>query len=306
MRFISPKTDFAFKKIFGSIESKNILISFLNSIIYQGQNTICDLEIIDPYNPAFTLGLKDTYLDVKARLDNDSTVIIEMQVINIASFEKRIVYNLAKTYANQLKSGQSYRHLQPVIALTITDFNLFENLEEAITFWVFKEQTKLIDYISEDLKMVFVELPKFKKKIDDLDTITDKWIYFLKEAPNLEIVPDKIKEVEEINQALTIANQANLTEKELDELHHQEVFLEDQKGSFVKGKQEGIEEGIEEGVNQGELLLVNRLLKRKFGELPPDLLSQIENLPRSILENLGEALLDFNSISDLVGWLNSN
>lgn len=297
MRFISPKTDFAFKKIFGSIESKNILISFLNSIIYHGQNTICDLEIIDPYNPASTLGLKDTYLDVKALLDNDSTVIIEMQVINIASFEKRIIYNLAKTYANQLKSGQSYRYLQPVIALTITDFNLFEHLEDAITFWVFKEQTKLINYISEDLKMVFVELPKFSKKLDELETITDKWIYFIKEAPNLEIVPDKMKEVEEINQALTIANQANLTEKELDELHHQEVFLEDQKGSFVKGKEEGVEEG--------QLLLVNRLLIRKFGELSPDLLSQVQNLPRSLLENLGEDLLDFNSVSDLIKWLNA-
>ncbi len=68
MRFISPKTDFAFKKIFGSIESKNILISFLNAIVYQGNNTIQDVEIINPYNPPAIPTFKDTYLDVRAVL----------------------------------------------------------------------------------------------------------------------------------------------------------------------------------------------------------------------------------------------
>lgn len=74
MKFISPKTDFAFKKIFGSTESKDILISFLNAIIYESQDVIQDLEIIDPYLGGNTLELKDSYLDVKAVLDNNSTV----------------------------------------------------------------------------------------------------------------------------------------------------------------------------------------------------------------------------------------
>ena len=90
MRFISPKTDFAFKKIFGSNRSKQILISFLNAIVYDNHNTIQSLEIINPYNPGTTLTLKDTYLDVRAVLDNGSTVIIEMQVLNVEAFEKRV------------------------------------------------------------------------------------------------------------------------------------------------------------------------------------------------------------------------
>ena len=76
MRFISPKTDFAFKKIFGSTESKDILISFLNALIYSGKSMIQDLEIMDPYSPGDAIGLKDTYLDVKALLNNGSNVII--------------------------------------------------------------------------------------------------------------------------------------------------------------------------------------------------------------------------------------
>ena len=83
MNFISPKTDFAFKKIFGSIHSQNILISFLNAIVYNNQNVIKSLTIMNPYNPGVTNNLKDTYLDIKAVLDNDSTVIIEMQVLNV-------------------------------------------------------------------------------------------------------------------------------------------------------------------------------------------------------------------------------
>ncbi|NEP89345.1 MAG: hypothetical protein F6K18_22290 [Okeania sp. SIO2C2] len=76
MRFISPKTDFAFKKIFGSTESKDILISFLNALIYGGESMIQDWEIIDPYNPGDTISLKDSYLDVKAILNDGSNLII--------------------------------------------------------------------------------------------------------------------------------------------------------------------------------------------------------------------------------------
>ncbi len=223
MRFISPKTDFAFKKIFGSTDSKPILISFLNAIVYRGEQEIQDLEIIDPYSAGTTRQLKDIYLDVKALLDNGTSVIIKIQVINVAAVDKRVVYNLAKTYSNQLEYGQGYIHLQPVIVLTITDFDLFADTEKVITFWELKEKTESIDFSNEELKMVFVELPKFNKTLEELETIADKWIYFLKEAPSLEMIPDKMGEVEEINRALTIANRANLTEKELEDLHHQEV-----------------------------------------------------------------------------------
>jgi predicted transposase/invertase (TIGR01784 family) len=82
MTFIDPRTDFAFKRIFASAESKPILISFLNGLIYQGNPTIQDLQMIDPYQAGEVVGSKDSYLDVKATLDNGTIVIIEMQVLN--------------------------------------------------------------------------------------------------------------------------------------------------------------------------------------------------------------------------------
>ena len=80
MRFINPKIYCAFKKIFASNQSQDILISFLNAIIYEGKNQIKSLEIIDRYNHSF--------LDVLAVLEDKSTVIIEMQVANVKGLEK--------------------------------------------------------------------------------------------------------------------------------------------------------------------------------------------------------------------------
>ena len=87
MRFISPKTDFAFKRIFGSSEHPEILISFLNAMLYNGEPIIQDIEIIDPYSAGSVTGLKDTYLDVKAKITGHKTVIIERQVLNAAAKE---------------------------------------------------------------------------------------------------------------------------------------------------------------------------------------------------------------------------
>jgi predicted transposase/invertase (TIGR01784 family) len=69
MTFINPKTDFAFKKIFGSTDSKDILISFLNALLYDGQPLIENLEIIDPYSALSIPSIKDNFLDVKARIN---------------------------------------------------------------------------------------------------------------------------------------------------------------------------------------------------------------------------------------------
>lgn len=122
MRYINPKTDFGFKKIFGSQESKDILISFLNAIIYENQNIIDDLEIIDPYQAPLIKGNKYRSLDVKANLKNGTKVIIEMQILNTEAFKKRVFYNAAKAYSIQLNKGDEYPKINPVIAITITDF----------------------------------------------------------------------------------------------------------------------------------------------------------------------------------------
>jgi len=271
MIFINPRTEFAFKKIFGSDQSHDILISFLNGILYAGEATIQDLTIINPYQSPILKGLKSTYLDIKAQLITGETVVIEMQVLNVAGFEKRILYNAAKTYSIELNEGQSYVDLNPVIALTITDFVMFDDIEQNISRFILKEKKCFVDYSIQDLELVFVELPKFKRSLDELETLSDRWIYFLQHAPDLETVPATMAEIPEISQAFAIANKAGLNREELDEQHRQSFFIHDQRGVAVKAT----EEGVKQGVRQQQL----ETARRSLSLLDNLTISQITGLP---------------------------
>jgi len=298
MIFINPKTDYAFKKIFGSSASKNILKSFLNALIYEGESIIEDLEIIEPNLPPRVQGLKDTYLDVRACLNDGTIVIIEMQVLNVQSFGKRVLFNAAKTYAFQLESGEGYRMLKPVIALTITDFEMFPHSDRLISRFIYKEETTNLIYTENDMKLIFVELPKFSQKLEQLETLTDKWIYFMKYARNLTEVPETMDEIPEIHQAFTIANQVNLTPEELDALERREMFIHDQQGAIILGREEGIREGRQEGIREGRqegiregrqegirekaIAIAQQLLPR----LDDETISQITGLSVEELQNL--------------------
>lgn len=274
MRFINPKTDFAFKKIFGSSESKDILISFLNAMVYNSEPMIQDLEIIDPYLAPKVTGLKDTYLDVKAQLNTGEIVIIEMQVINVEAFRKRVLYNAAKTYSLQLDVGQGYRFLKPVIALTITDFIQFENTDYWISHFVFKEENQNFNYFENELELVFVELPKFQKSLEQLETLTDKWIYFMQSARTLETVPKTLETVPQIQRAFQIANQTNLTREELDEVEKVELFLQDQKNAISFSESQARQEKAIEIARQLLNILDDQTISRTTGLS----LEEIQNL----------------------------
>lgn len=260
MRFINPKTDFAFKKIFGDEQNKEILISFLNAILYQGNSAIESLEILNPYQPPKIRGVKDTYLDIRAKLNNEQTVIIEMQVLNVEGFEKRILYNAAKAYSIQLDTGADYTLLNPVIALTITDFEMFPNLDKVISNFILKEKDFLVDYLIYDIELVFVELPKFGKKLEELETLTDKWIYFLKNAKSLELVPEKMGEVPAIQKAFEVANRADLTREELEDLEHQEIYIQDQRNATIKAVKQAVSKAVNQARKEKAIDIAKKLL----------------------------------------------
>jgi predicted transposase/invertase (TIGR01784 family) len=249
--FINPKTDFAFKKIFGSEQSHDILVSFLNGLLYAGESVIANLEILNPYQAPRIRGVKDTYLDVKAKLTSGETVIIEMQVLNVEGFEKRILYNAAKAYSIQLSQGDGYKRLNPVIALTITDFTMFSEFDAVISRFILKEKEYLVDYPTSDLELVFVELPKFQKTLAEIDTLTEKWMYFMQHTRDLETVPESMGNVPAIRQAFEVANQANLNREELEELEHQSFFIQDQLNAISLASKQGLEQGLEKGLEQG-------------------------------------------------------
>ena len=254
MKFLDVKTDYAFKKVFGSEESVDLLISFLNSIIYaDAPYKIKDLTIVDPYNIPMLKGMKDSFVDVKAVLDNDSHVIIEMQVLNHMGFEKRVLYNAAKNYSIQLNSAESYDLLNPVIALNIVDFNMFEESTKVISNFKLLEKEEFIEY-SDDIELIFIELPKFNKDETELKSISDEWIYFIKNAGSLEYIPKSLDKC--VEKALKTVNEANMSKEELEAQHKRKEFISVQRSSIELAKEQGIEQGIEqEKINIAKNLL---------------------------------------------------
>ena len=315
------------KKIFGSHQSEKILISFLNAIIYDGEKIIESLTIVNPFNPGQIISFKDTYLDVKAVLVDGSIVVIEMQVARMTAFNKRVAYNLAKAYANQLDKGEKYPLLNPAIAVTITDFILFKTTDDAINKFVFQEETKKLECLDKELRLIFVELPKFKKTLSDLQGLKDKWIYFLKEAASLDGIPESLGEVVEIEQALNIANFINMSPEELEVVENRGIAMQDERGriayaeqlgvakgeaiGIVKGEAIGIVKGEAIGIVKGEtkgrlsqtIALVKVLITQRFGEVSEGISNQIEDLPMGDLEDLVQVFLNFNSLTDLENWL---
>jgi predicted transposase/invertase (TIGR01784 family) len=251
MRFLDVKTDFAFKKVFGSEGSKDILLSFLNAlVIFPGGEVIEDLTIVDPYQIPLIKGMKDTYVDVKANLSNGTTVIIEMQILNVQGMEQRILYNAAKAYSTQLVQGERYHLLNPVIALTITDFVMFDEIKEFKSTFRLIEKEHLIEY-NGDIELIFIELPKFTKTEEELTHITDKWIYFIKNAGSLEYIPETLSAPPELSHAFVLANEAGLSPQEHEAQWKRRDFIMLQKGAIELAEKQGLERGIEKGIEKG-------------------------------------------------------
>ncbi len=251
MRFINPKTDLAFKKIFGSDTSREILADFLDSLLYGHRGVIAELEIINPWLAPKIRGVKDTYLDVRARLKDGRQVIIEMQVLNVEGFEKRILYNAAKAYSVQLPSGGDYTDLSPVIALTLTDFVMFPGHEPYLSRFTLKEKDFLLDYPQDDLELVFVELPKFDKPLSELESQSERWLYFIRHAKDLTAIPAEFQGDAPLRHAFDLANAAQLSPEEEEDLEKREIFIHDQRNAIIKATKQGIEQGIKLGIELG-------------------------------------------------------
>ena len=254
MQFMNPITDFAFKKIFGSAESHDILLSFLNAVLdFKSPYRIKEVHIEDPYLAPPIKGVKDTFVDVRAVDEQGRHFIIEMQVLPVANFEQRVLYNACKKYAGQIHSGEDYRLLNDVIALTITDFVMFEHTSGVSKFRL-RDDTG--HEYSDDVELIFVELPKFTKTELELENMLDKWVYFLRFAKRLQYIPGMLSQEKPIEHAFAIANRAQLTPQELEAQERREMFIQDQRGvveyAAETGMAKGLAQGIEQGIEQGK------------------------------------------------------
>lgn len=246
MQFADVKNDIAFRKIFGNENRKEALISFLNAILdFHGNQRITAVNILNPYQLPKLKGGKVTIIDVKATDQAGRTYIVEMQVGDLDGFEKRVLFYSSKSYSDQIKRADFYRKLRPVIFIGILDFKHTENKN-----YISRSQVRDIDtgeQTIKDMEFNFIELPKFKKELKDLKTLTEKWVYFIKNAENLEVVPDNIND-EGLKSAYEEANVQTWTQEELDAYEYAFMREEDERARLDKAKIEGKEEGKEEAV----------------------------------------------------------
>ncbi|MBF0426953.1 MAG: Rpn family recombination-promoting nuclease/putative transposase [Magnetococcales bacterium] len=247
MRFLSPRTDFVFKRVFASAESHDILLSFLNAILeLKPPRLITSVTIIDPYIAPKIKGMKDSYVDVRVVDQSLREYIIEMQVLNAPGFEKRVLYNACKTYAGQIQMGDQYRELTGVVAITITDFVMFPTLPRIVNRFMLRADTNA-DIALEDLELVFAELPKLTKDEEHLVDTVEKWLYFLKHADDVQGVPPALAAEPAIRHAFDLVNRAGYTQEELDIQMRREDFIYLQRESINFAAEKGYERGLAEG-----------------------------------------------------------
>ena len=259
MKFADPKNDIAFKKIFGDENHKEVLISFLNSILnFKNENKIVDVILVNPYQVPKIEELKETILDIKATNKKGEHFIVEMQKNDKGDFAKRSLYYTSKAYVNQLNVSYNYKKLQKVYFIGIVNFNIFDNINYISRHLILNIETKIQDIA--DFEFNFIELKKFNKRLNELNTILDKWIYFIKNASNLTLIPKEFKDKKEFIKAFEIASQYNWNKKELEVYEYialkefdrlNEIETAEEKGR-MKGRIEGKIEGKIEGLREGE------------------------------------------------------
>ena len=250
MKFADPKNDLAFKKIFADSNHKNILISFLNSVLdFKGLQTIVDVSLANPYQVPKILELKETILDIKATNKNGDNFIVEMQKKDLGDFTKRSLYYTSKAYISQLPKGNDYTVLKKVYFIGILNFKIFDNENFISRHLIINQETNQQDL--DDFEFSFIELPKFKKELNELTSILDKWIYFIKNASDLSIIPEQYKDNEEFKDAFNIAIQTTWNTKELEIYDYMYLKEFDELNALKTAERKGIAQGIEKGIEQG-------------------------------------------------------
>src|SRR5262245_28832309 len=130
-KFLDPKNDVAFKKIFGTEKNKDILIHFLNDMItFKKRRPIKEVTFLKTNQDPEIAANKASIVDILCKDEEGNSYIVEMQVAKERGFEKRAQYYASKAYISQMNNGGKYQHLKEVIFLAIANFIMFPNKDE--------------------------------------------------------------------------------------------------------------------------------------------------------------------------------
>jgi predicted transposase/invertase (TIGR01784 family) len=288
-RFVNPYTDFGFKKLFGEEGSIDLLIDFLNELL-PIEHKIVHLAFSNSEQLGAVAAERKAIFDLLCEDEKGRKFIVEMQKAKIKFFKDRAVFYTTFPIREQAEKGEWNFRLTPIYCVAILDFTFDEARErkDYITNVNLKDQYCQVFY--DKLTYVFVEMPRFTKTEQELQSHKEKWLYFLKNLEDFEDIPDILKE-DVFIKGFEIAEIANFDARQLAEYEESLKVYRDLKGvvdtSFEEGLMIGEEKGLEKGREEGkkeEKIEIARMMKKK--EYPLKEISALTGLSPEEIEKL--------------------
>jgi predicted transposase/invertase (TIGR01784 family) len=296
-RYINPLTDFGFKRLFGTEPNKNLLIDFLN-VILPTQHRVKDLTYRSTENFGNTPLDRKAVFDLYCQSEKGEKFIVEMQKAKHNYFKDRSIYYASFPIQDQSPKGDWNYKLAPVYTIGILDFVFDEDKNDDAFLHIVELKDQDCKVFYEKLKFIYLELPKFKKTIDQLNDHFDKWLFLLKHLPELEEPPLPLQE-NVFMQLFEVARITNFSPAEREAYENSLKYYRDMNGVIETAREEGKAQGVQEGKSSLQL----KLLARKLGTIPDEIKVPLHELAPERLDVLSEALFDLENLEDLHNWL---
>ena len=255
-RYISLLTDFGFKRIFGTKPNKDLLINFLNSL-FDGFQVIKDVKYLNSEHVGDVFAERKAIFDVYCENERGEKFIVEMQNAYQKYFKDRSLFYSTFPIREQAPKGAEWNfQLEHVYTVALLNFDLEEEAfdKNDINHDVGLLDKKTLKVFNDKLSFKYVEIAKFNKTEEELDTLYDKWLYVLKNLSRLDERPSALKE-KVFTKLFEEAEIAKFTPTELKEYEDSLKAYRDVKNSIdtalEKGREEGMAKGMEKGMAKG-------------------------------------------------------
>ena len=251
-RYISLLTDFGFKRIFGSDINKDLLIDFLNSL-FNGEQVVKNVTYLNSEHVGDVYAERKAIFDVYCENEHGEKFIVEMQNAYQTYFKDRSLYYATFPIREQAPKGDNWNFkLQHVYVVALLNY---EMSDEAFSHESINHDVGLLDkqthkVFNNKLTFKYVEIARFNKDINELETNFDKWLYVLRNLSRLDNQPTYLRN-EVFNRLFSQAEIARFDKKELKAYEDSLKAYRDIKNSLDTAKEEGRAEGLAEGRAEG-------------------------------------------------------
>jgi len=263
--YIDPFTDFGFKRIFGSEESKPLLMSFLNDLL-PIKNKIISLQFNKNEYAGMLQEDRKAIFDINCTDEKNNHFIVELQRAGQRYFQDRALYYTSFPIQEQATRGNWNFALTPIYFIGILNFEVNDFADENYLHYgqITDRDTSKVMY--DKLSFIYIELPKFKKTEKELSNHLEKWLWFFTKLSELDEIPESFKS-DIIKDAFSLSKLANMKpqkrkEYELSLKHHRD-WVNTMTTAMDTAEAKGREEGREEGENKRNIEIAKNLLKAK-------------------------------------------